>query len=134
MENIWNLKNCVDKWCQEKVGHFEFSLQGENDDEILLFLALRCHVSQRAAPVSEARLALPLVVVVRSWWDRKEFELTDEAEDVPDGRNEDNQHVVEGQDGSSYQQVASPAEVTAAEEQRGDGGADLKEAKPRMLN
>lgn len=62
------------------------------------------------------------------------MELTDEAEDVPDGGNEDNQHVVEGQDGSSYQHVASPAEVAAAEEQRGDGGADLKETKTCFLN
>lgn len=51
--------------------------------------------------------------------------LTDEAEDVPDGRDEDDQHVVEGQDGGGDQHVASPAELSAAEQQRRDGGADL---------
>lgn len=54
------LTDCVDKCCQEQVGHFEFSLQGENTYEILLFLASRCHVSQRAAPVSEARLSFTI--------------------------------------------------------------------------
>lgn len=41
--------------------------------------------------------------------------LTDEAEDVSDGWDEDDQHVVESQDGSSNQQVASPAELSATE-------------------
>lgn len=51
--------------------------------------------------------------------------LTDEAEDVPDGGDEDDQHVVEGQDGGGDQHVAGPAEVPSAEQQRGDGGANL---------
>lgn len=51
--------------------------------------------------------------------------LTDEAENVPDGWDEDDQQVVEGQDGGSDQDVASPAEVSLAEQQRVDGGADL---------
>lgn len=42
-------------------------------------------------------------------------ELTDEAEDVSDGRNEDHQHVVEGQNCSGDQHVASPAELSTAE-------------------
>jgi len=53
--------------------------------------------------------------------------LTDEAEDVPDGGDEDDQDVVEGQDGGGDQQVANPAELSPAEQQRGDGGADLGE-------
>lgn len=55
--------------------------------------------------------------------------LTDEAEDVPDGGDEDDQHVVEGQDCSGDQHVASPAELAPAEQQRGDGGADLLKHK-----
>lgn len=51
--------------------------------------------------------------------------LTDEAEDVPDSGDEDDQHVVESQDGGGDQHVASPAEVPSAEQQRGDGGANL---------
>lgn len=51
--------------------------------------------------------------------------LTDEAEDVPDGGDEDDQHVVEGQDAGGNQHVASPAEVSIAEQQCVDGGADL---------
>ncbi len=51
--------------------------------------------------------------------------LTDEAEDVSDGGDEDDQHVVEGQDGGGNQHVASPAELSTAEQQCGDGGADL---------
>lgn len=51
--------------------------------------------------------------------------LTDEAENVPDGGDEDDQHVVEPQDGGSDQHVASPAEVPSTEQQRGDGGANL---------
>ena len=51
--------------------------------------------------------------------------LTDEAENVPDGGDEDDQHVVEGQDGGGDQHVASPAKVASAEQQRGDGGANL---------
>lgn len=51
--------------------------------------------------------------------------LTDKAEDVSDGRDEDDQHVVEGQDGGSDQHVSGPAELAAAEQQRCDGGADL---------
>lgn len=51
--------------------------------------------------------------------------LTDEAKDVSDGRDEDDQHVVEGQDGGGDQHVAGPAELAAAEQQRRDGGADL---------
>lgn len=53
--------------------------------------------------------------------------LTDEAEDVSDGGDEDDQHVVEGQDGGGNQHVASPAELSTAEQQRCDGGADLGE-------
>lgn len=51
--------------------------------------------------------------------------LTDEAKDVSDGGHEDDQHVVECQDGSGNQHVASPAELSLAEQQCGDGGADL---------
>lgn len=51
--------------------------------------------------------------------------LTDKAKDVSDGGDEDNQHVVEGKDGCSNQQVASPAELSTTEQQRGDGGTDL---------
>lgn len=51
--------------------------------------------------------------------------LTDEAEDVPDGGDEDDQHVVEGQDGGGDQHVAGPAELAAAEQQRRDGGTNL---------
>lgn len=58
-------------------------------------------------------------------WTYSEAGLTDEAEDVSDGGDEDDQHVVEGQDGGGNQHVASPAEVSTAEQQCGDGGADL---------
>lgn len=51
--------------------------------------------------------------------------LTDEAEDVSDGGDEDHQQVVEGQDAGGDQHVADPTEFSAAEQQRGDGGADL---------
>lgn len=51
--------------------------------------------------------------------------LTDEAEDIPDGGDEDDQHVVEGQDGGGDQHVTGPAEVPSTEQQGGDGGADL---------
>lgn len=58
--------------------------------------------------------------------------LTDEAEDVSDGGDEDDQHVVEGQDGGGDQHVASPAELSTAEQQSGDGGADL--GKPQSID
>lgn len=51
--------------------------------------------------------------------------LTDEAEDVSDGGDEDDQHVVEGQDGGGDQHVAHPAELSSTEQQGCDGGADL---------
>lgn len=59
---------------------------------------------------------------VSKYW---EAGLTDEAEDVSDGGDEDDKHVVEGQDGGGNQHVASPAELSTAEQQRCDGGADL---------
>lgn len=52
--------------------------------------------------------------------------LTDEPEDVSDGGNKDDQHVVKGQDGSSNQHVASPAELSTTEQQCGDGRANLE--------
>lgn len=52
--------------------------------------------------------------------------LTDEAKDVSDGGYEDDQHVVEDEDEHGDQEVPGPAEFPAAEEQRGDGGADLR--------
>lgn len=51
--------------------------------------------------------------------------LTDEAKDVSDGGHKDDQHVVEGQNGSGDQHVANPAELSTAEEQCSDGGTDL---------
>lgn len=51
--------------------------------------------------------------------------LTDEAKDVSDGGDEDHQHVVEDQYAGGDQHVADPAELSTAEQQRGDGGADL---------
>lgn len=58
--------------------------------------------------------------------------LTDKAKDVSDGRDEDDQHVVKGQDGSGDQHVAGPAELTAAEQQCRDGGADLRGDKSKV--
>lgn len=43
-------------------------------------------------------------------------ELTDEAKDVSDGGDEDDQHVVEGQNGSSDHHMANPAELSTAEQ------------------
>lgn len=40
----------------------------------------------------------------------------DEAKDVPDGGDKDDQHVVKGQDEGGNEQVASPAELSPAEE------------------
>ncbi len=57
--------------------------------------------------------------------------LTDEAEDVSNGGHEDDQHVVEGQDGGSNHHVASPAELSMAEQQCGNGRADLGGKKIR---
>lgn len=42
--------------------------------------------------------------------------LTDEAKDVPDGGDTDDQDVVKGQDEGGNQQVASPAELSPAEQ------------------
>lgn len=52
--------------------------------------------------------------------------LTNKAEDVSDGRDKDDQHVVKGQDGGGDQHVAGPAELAATEQQRGDGRANLR--------
>lgn len=60
-----------------------------------------------------------------------EAELTNEAEDVSNGGHEDNQHVVEGQDCCSNQHVAGPAELSAAKQQCGDGGSDLREKRKK---
>lgn len=42
--------------------------------------------------------------------------LTNEAKDVPDGGNTDDQDVVKDQDEGGNQQVASPAELSPAEQ------------------
>ncbi len=60
--------------------------------------------------------------------------LTDEAEDVSNGGHEDDQHVVEGQDGGSNHHVASPAELSMAEQQCGNGRADLEGEKIRDVS
>lgn len=59
---------------------------------------------------------LPQHIVTYRAWKYSEADLTDEAKDVSDGGDEDDQHVVKGQDGSGNQQVACPAELSAAKQ------------------
>lgn len=57
---------------------------------------------------------------------RRTHRLTNEAKNVPDGWHENDEEVVEDQDGHCYQYMPNPAELSPVEQQRYDRGSNLR--------